>query len=236
MAKIQSPQLGYNTNVRHKGKVFHIQTEDSGINRPHIITHLFADGGRILKSVKSSYADSLEEPDLPGFVRRRMQEQHKAMFIALRDGQYDAMVDFGPAAEPAPAAPTPAAGVETRATVPPEPGEVAPVRTPPPPRSTLAPAAETRAASLRTTGAREPSVLPGAQASLRPAAVDVVAPSMRPQVFSNSMRYTSPRVAAPQSDLAPPRTPAPIARDEAFIRDRTLDEVILAYLSEELGA
>ena len=46
--KYVSPQLGFNNNVRHKGRVFHIQTEDSGIKHPHIITHLFADGGRIL--------------------------------------------------------------------------------------------------------------------------------------------------------------------------------------------
>jgi hypothetical protein len=29
--KYPSPLLGYNNNVRHKGKVFHIQTEDSGV-------------------------------------------------------------------------------------------------------------------------------------------------------------------------------------------------------------
>ena len=46
----RAPLLGYNTNVRHKGKLFHIQTEDSGIGHPHIITHLFADGGRIVAS------------------------------------------------------------------------------------------------------------------------------------------------------------------------------------------
>ena len=47
MGIAHSPLPGYNTNVRHKGKLYHIQTEDSGINHPHIITHLFADGGRI---------------------------------------------------------------------------------------------------------------------------------------------------------------------------------------------
>ncbi len=89
MAKTQSPLLGYNTNVRHKGKVFHIQTEDSGVAKPHVITHLFADGGRIIKSVKSSYADRLDTPDLQAQVKKLMQDQHKAMFIALRDGVYD---------------------------------------------------------------------------------------------------------------------------------------------------
>ena len=55
--KAPSPLLGFNNNVRHKGRVFHIQTEDSGIRHPHIITHLFTDGGRILKTIKTSYAE-----------------------------------------------------------------------------------------------------------------------------------------------------------------------------------
>src|SRR3954468_5977639 len=89
MAKFQSPLLGYNNNVRHKGRVFHIQTEDSGIKHPHIITHLFMDGGRILKSVKRSYAEHVGADKMQETVKAMMKEQHKAMFIALRDGQFD---------------------------------------------------------------------------------------------------------------------------------------------------
>src|SRR5688500_20406901 len=88
-----SPLLGYNTNVRHKSKLYHIQTEDSGVNHPHIITHLFADGGRIVASKKTSYADFVAAEDLKSVVKKMMQEQHKAMFIALRDGAYDAVMD-----------------------------------------------------------------------------------------------------------------------------------------------
>jgi hypothetical protein len=84
-----SPLLGYNTNVRHKGKLYHIQTEDSGVNHPHIITHLFADGGRIVASKKTQYAQHLGSSNLQAIVKKLMQEQHKAMFIALRDCVYD---------------------------------------------------------------------------------------------------------------------------------------------------
>jgi hypothetical protein len=84
-----SPLLGYNTNVRHKGKLYHIQTEDSGVNHPHIITHLFADGGRIVASKKTEYAQHLGSANLQVIVKKLMQEQHKAMFIALRDCVYD---------------------------------------------------------------------------------------------------------------------------------------------------
>ncbi len=112
MAKAQSPLLGYNTNVRHKGRVFHIQTEDSGIARPHVITHLFADGGRVLKTAKTSYADLVALDDVQVRVKKLMQDQHKAMFIALRDGQFDAQFEV-PAAPPAPELATPVAAAVT---------------------------------------------------------------------------------------------------------------------------
>lgn len=101
MAAGPSPLLGYNTNVRHKGRLYHIQTEDSGVNHPHIITHLFADGGRIVASKKTSYADQLSDPDYRESVKMMMREQHKAMFIGLRDGLYDEPGDEVPAEPPA---------------------------------------------------------------------------------------------------------------------------------------
>src|SRR5215813_8966850 len=57
-------QVGFNNNVKYNGIVFHIQTEDSGLDRPHIITHLFADGGRIIKSHKRSYASEVKRDDV----------------------------------------------------------------------------------------------------------------------------------------------------------------------------
>ncbi len=101
MSKIVSPLLGYNNNVRHKNRVFHIQTEDSGVKHPHIITHLFMDGGRILKSIKRSYAEHVGADKMQDTVKQMMKEQHKAMFIALRDGQFDAVLEDGQAAKDA---------------------------------------------------------------------------------------------------------------------------------------
>jgi hypothetical protein len=92
-----SPLLGYNNNVRHGGRVFHIQTEDSGIRYGHVISHVFADGGRILKSVKTSYAKYVGDDRMVEIVREMMRQQHKAMFIALRDGVFDVLMDGSPA-------------------------------------------------------------------------------------------------------------------------------------------
>ena len=47
------------------------------------------DGGRILKSVKTSYAEHVGDDKMDDIVREMMKQQHKAMFIALRDGKFD---------------------------------------------------------------------------------------------------------------------------------------------------
>jgi hypothetical protein len=186
MAKAQSPLLGYNTNIRHKGKVFHIQTEDSGILKPHVMTHLFADGGRILKSLKTSYANLLEAEDLSTQVKKLMQDQHKAMFLALREGQFDEVAGINVA--PAPDAVESDIPTGETNTVPPaaptplSPNAAVVVLPPPPPRSHLPPAP-----------------------SIPPAQIPVVV--ARPAMFG-----------------------------EVSISERSLDEVILAFLTEELEA
>jgi hypothetical protein len=79
---------GFNTNVRHRGVLFHVQTEDSGRNHPHVITHLYH-GGTILASEKSSYQELLEQGDLQSKVRALMEGQHAAMLKRLRAGELD---------------------------------------------------------------------------------------------------------------------------------------------------
>ncbi len=79
---------GFNHNIKHRGKMYHIQTEDSGLENPHIITHLFV-GGNILASKKTSYADIAGAENLGQVVRELMEEQHKEMLRNLINGVYD---------------------------------------------------------------------------------------------------------------------------------------------------
>src|SRR3954449_4915068 len=89
MAKtFEKAVTGFNHNIKHKGRVYHVQTEDSGRNNPHIITHLFV-GGNILASKKTSYADILNAENLSDVVRELMEEQHKEMLRNLINGVYD---------------------------------------------------------------------------------------------------------------------------------------------------
>jgi hypothetical protein len=82
---------GFNTNIRHGSRLFHVQSEDSGRNHPHIITHLYY-GGTIVASEKSSYAERLDAPDLAEVVKGLMETQHKAVLRRLVSGQFDAAI------------------------------------------------------------------------------------------------------------------------------------------------
>ena len=80
--------LGLNNNIPYKGNVFHVQTEDSGKQSPHIFTHLFH-GGDILATKKVDYHDILQVEGLEDIVRELMKEQHQSMIKELQSGVYE---------------------------------------------------------------------------------------------------------------------------------------------------
>jgi hypothetical protein len=81
---VRSPILGYNHNIQFHGRVFHVQTEDSGTAHARLFTHLFV-GGTILASKRHEY-----DPDAPeDSVRLLMQRLHKAMIKELKEGVHD---------------------------------------------------------------------------------------------------------------------------------------------------
>jgi hypothetical protein len=93
---------GFNHNFRYKGEIYHVQTEDSGLRNPHVITLLYR-GGTILASKKTSYADLSRTPNLEQVVESLMKEQHKEMLRRLRDGELDQLISSAaPAAPPSP--------------------------------------------------------------------------------------------------------------------------------------
>ncbi len=169
--------VGFNHNIKHKGKMYHIQTEDSGLENPHIITHLFV-GGNILASKKTSYADIVGAENLAQVVRELMEEQHKEMLRNLINGVYDDIdVAYSQQAQAY------------------QPGQIH---------------ADGRKVELKT----------GVAIPEKPAV-----PELPPEV------------------LAARQEPAPVLRNdgaetlfgEDLISEKSLDEVILSYLAEDLG-
>jgi|SRR6266568_3825914 len=95
--------VGFNHNITYKGVKFHIQTEDSGVKNPHIITLLYI-GGNIISSKKTSYADIVKMDNLDQVVEELMKEQHKEMLRRLKGGEFDTRLGLTgiPVATPTP--------------------------------------------------------------------------------------------------------------------------------------
>jgi hypothetical protein len=234
VTKVPPPVLGFNNNVRHRGRIFHIQTEDSGVRSPRIVTHLFADGGRIIKTIRTDYTQELERPDLAAVVRQLMKSQHKAMFLALRAGDLDQLLEAACGPLP-PRSPR-------------ESGEHSVVAS--------TPSSEVRAAAEVATSAIEPA----AAAPFMPVSSPPVSVSEQPSTTllttvqpdaarnSNPIAARKPRVAAsPFNRSERPTLSRPASRygsapansahsifGDGVISEKSLDEVILSYLAEDL--
>jgi hypothetical protein len=174
-AEAKKMVVGFNHNIKHRGKMYHIQTEDSGLENPHIITHLFV-GGNILASKKTSYADIVGAENLLQVVRELMEEQHKEMLRNLINGVYD----------------------------------------------------DIDAASSAQAQSFQPGQLAdGRRVQLKP---------------GQAMAASDPRQLPPEV-VAARQQPAPVLRNdgaetlfgEDLISEKSLDEVILSYLAEDLG-
>lgn len=94
--------IGYNTNISHKGKQYHVQTEDSGLKSHSIVTLLYHQGA-ILRSVKTSYANIIGSPDFEKQLRNIMKCQHREAIRELITGKNEAKLPGdgqGPIPEP----------------------------------------------------------------------------------------------------------------------------------------
>ena len=83
---------GVNSDVRYRGVAFHVQTEDSGRDHPHVISHLYH-GGSILASEKNDYADQLDAEGLDEHVRGIVEQQHRSLLRNLAAGHFDAVLE-----------------------------------------------------------------------------------------------------------------------------------------------
>lgn len=90
--KQMSMLSGFNHNIKFRGKVYHVQTEDGGRDNPQVVTHVFL-GGVILDSVSFPYDDLVGRPDLHTALRDRMKAQHLEEIRRLITGE------IGPAEE-----------------------------------------------------------------------------------------------------------------------------------------
>jgi hypothetical protein len=79
---------GFNTDIEHEGVVYHVQTEDKGLDTPIILSLVYT-GGTILASKRSPYEDLIAEGFSDEALAERLKRQHKLICAAIHSGRID---------------------------------------------------------------------------------------------------------------------------------------------------
>ena len=79
---------GFNTDIEHDGVVYHVQTEDKGLDTPIILSLVYT-GGTILASKRAPYKDLIAEGFSDEALAERLKRQHKLICAAIHSGRID---------------------------------------------------------------------------------------------------------------------------------------------------
>jgi hypothetical protein len=79
---------GFNTDIKHKGVTYHVQTEDKGLDSPLILSLVYV-GGAIIASKRTPYEDLVAAGFDEKALTERLQRQHKLICAAIRAGRVE---------------------------------------------------------------------------------------------------------------------------------------------------
>jgi len=82
---------GFNTDVAHDGRVYHVQTEDRGKDNP-ILESLVYIGGTVVAKKLTSYSDRLIEGAGEETIASLLKRQHQVIIAAIKAGRIEDLV------------------------------------------------------------------------------------------------------------------------------------------------
>jgi hypothetical protein len=98
---------GFNTDIEHDGVVYHVQTEDKGLDSPIILSLVYS-GGTILASKRSPYEDLIKQGFSDEALAERLKRQHRLICAAIHSGRINDLKKMSGRAKVAPAPAIPA--------------------------------------------------------------------------------------------------------------------------------
>jgi hypothetical protein len=84
---------GFNTDIEHNGVIYHVQTEDKGVETPLILSLVY-NRGTILASKRSPYHDLVQSGFDEKVLTERLQKQHKLICAAVRMGRIEELKEM----------------------------------------------------------------------------------------------------------------------------------------------
>ena len=213
---------GFNTDIEFDGVVYHVQTEDKGLDTPLILTLVYV-GGAILASKRTQYHDLINAGFDPLVLGERLQRQHTLICAAVKAGRIEDLKRLTPRDAVEQIAPTPVAKIRPTARV----------AQPPAALETKAPQVETKPPQVGTkTVETKPPQVNESAAKIHDSAAsgDILALDDEP-----------PQIAPPRNEPVrrePPRVEPPEAvrlvgsQKDDFIQVEAEDALHLSLLEE----
>ena len=76
---------GFNTDIKHEGIVYHVQTEPRKDNSLETAVYV---RGAVIHSLKNSYQEFLNSPEYSDEkLKRKLEEQHRQVISRIRAGE-----------------------------------------------------------------------------------------------------------------------------------------------------
>jgi hypothetical protein len=83
--------MGFNTDVRHEGHVYHVQTEDGGKDNP-ILESLVYIGGTVVAKKLTPYPEPLKEGASEDKLASLLKRQHQVIIAAIKAGRIEELI------------------------------------------------------------------------------------------------------------------------------------------------
>ena len=84
-------RTGFNTDVQHEGHVYHVQTEDCGIDNPAFESLVYV-GGTIVAKKRTAYTEHLGTGTTEDVIASLLKRQHQVMIAAIKAGRIQDLI------------------------------------------------------------------------------------------------------------------------------------------------
>ncbi len=83
--------IGFNTDVQHEGHVYHVQTEDCGVDNPAFESLVYV-GGTIVAKKRTPYSEQLSTGATEDAIASLLKRQHQVMIAAIKAGRIEDLI------------------------------------------------------------------------------------------------------------------------------------------------
>jgi len=82
---------GFNTDVQHGGRVYHVQTEDRGQEHPFFESLVYV-GGTIVAKKRTPYREQVDQGATEEAIAQLLRRQHQVVIAAIKAGRIDDLI------------------------------------------------------------------------------------------------------------------------------------------------